>query len=178
MSHLKGLVEAVDGRGYVRVRLPELGIVTDWLPVLQSLAHGAWDMALPRKGSQVALIPGLDLDDAVVLGCLPSLQDVPPVTDPMIRFLQFEDGTRIQYDPGAHALTINTPQQVKVTCTTFNLTGKLVLDGDFEQTGDQRIQGDMELQGDLQATGNVLADGSNSAHHSHPVTGGVAQPVP
>ena len=166
MSHLKGLVEAVDGRGYVKVRLPEHGIVTDWLPVLQSLAHGAWDMALPRKGSQVALIPGLDLDDAVVLGCLPSIQDIPPVTDPMIRFLQFEDGTRIQYDPGAHALTIEAPREVKVTCTTFKLTGKLVLDGD------------LEVQGDIQATGNVLADGSNSAHHSHPVTGGVAQPVP
>jgi phage baseplate assembly protein V len=166
MSHLKGLVEAVDGRGYVKVRLPEHGIVTDWLPVLQSLAHGAWDMALPRRGSQVALIPGLDLDDAVVLGCLPSSQDVPPVLDPMIRFLQFEDGTRIQYDPGAHALTIETPQQVTVTCTTFSLTGKLVLDGD------------LEVQGDIQATGNVLADGSNSAHHSHPVTGGLAQPVP
>jgi len=166
MSHLKGLVEAVDGRGYVKVRLPEHGIVTDWLPVLQSLAHGAWDMALPRKGSQVALIPGLDLDDAVVLGCLPSIQDIPPVTDPMIRFLQFEDGTRIQYDPGTHALTIEAPRQVKVTCTTFNLTGKLVLDGD------------LEVQGNIQATGDVLADGSNSAHHSHPVTGGMAQPVP
>jgi phage baseplate assembly protein V len=178
MSHIKGLVESVDGRGFVKVRLPELGITTDWLPVLQSLAHGAWDMALPRKGSQVALIPGLDLDDAVVLGCLPSLQDVPPVVDPMVRFLSFEDGTRIQYDPSAHALIIETPQQVKVSCTTFDLTGTLVLHGDLEQTGDQRIQGDTEVQGNVHTTGSVLSDGSNSAHHSHPVSGSIAELVP
>lgn len=166
MSHLKGLVEAVDGRGFVKVRLPEHGVVTDWLPVLQSLAHGAWDMALPRKGSQVALLPGLDLDDAVVLGCLPSSVDQPPVTDPMIRFLHFEDGTRIQYDPGARALTIEVPQEVKVSCTSFEITGKLTL------------QGNLEVKGNVQASGDMLAGGRTSAHHSHPVSGSTAQPVP
>jgi len=165
MSHLKGIVEDVNGGGFVKVRLPEHGVVTDWLPVLQSLASGAWDMALPRKGSQVALLPGLDLDDAVVLGCLPSTVDVPPVTDPMIRFLQFEDGTQIQYDPTAHVLTIQGPRTVTVTCTTFNLNGKLVLQGDLAATGN------------IQATGNVIARGNNTAHHSHPVSNNVAQPV-
>jgi phage baseplate assembly protein V len=164
MSHLKGLVEDVDGRGFVKVRLPEHGIVTDWLPVLQPLAHGAWDMALPRKGSQVALLPGLDLDDAVVLGCIPSRADVPPVQDPMIRFLQFEDGTRIQYDPTSRALSIEAPAAVKVRCTTFEITGKIGL------------QGDLEVQGNVQASGDILAGGRTSAHHTHPVSGGVAQP--
>jgi len=166
MSHLKGLVEAVDGRGFVKVRLPEHGVVTDWLPVLQSLAHGAWDVALPRKGSQVALLPGLDLDDAVVLGCLPSSVDQPPVTYPMIRFLHFQDGTRIQSDPGPSALTIEAPQDVKVSCTSFEITGKLAL------------RGNLDVQGNVQASGDMLAGGSTSAHHSHPVSENVAQPVP
>lgn len=167
MSHLKGLVEAVDGAGFVKVRLPEHGVVTDWLPVVQRLAHEAWDVALPRVGSQVALIPGLDLDDAIVLGCLPSSKDQPPVTDPQVRFLTFEDGTRISYDPAAKELVIAAPKGVKVSCTTFTLTGKLVL------------QGDLDAQGNIHASGNMLAGGNNSAHHSHPVTtGGVAQAVP
>ncbi len=167
MSHLKGIVEEVDGTGFVKVRLPEHGIVTDWLPVVQRLAHEAWDMALPRVGSQVALLPGMDLDDAIVLGCLPSSQDQPPLADPLVRFLTFEDGTQIAYDPSARELTIATPEHVKVTCTTFEINGTLKLLGDLEQTGDQQVSGD------------VISGGTNSAHHSHPVTtGGVAQPVP
>jgi len=166
MSHIKGIVMAVDGKGFVKVRLPEHGILTDWLPVVQSLAHGAWDMVLPRMGSQVALIPGMDLDDALVLGCLPSKQDVPPIQDPLVRFLTFEDGTRISYDPTAMELKIAVPASVKVTCTTFELTGKLKLTGDLEQTGNQNV------------VGNVVSSGTNSAHHSHPVSGTVALPVP
>jgi phage baseplate assembly protein V len=166
MSHLKGLVEAVDGRGFVKVRLPEHGVVTDWLPVVQRLAHKAWDMALPRVGSQVALLPGLDLDDAIVLGCLPSSLDQPPITDPLVHFLTFEDGTRISYDPTAKALMIAAPLNVKVTCTTFELTGTLKLVGDLNQTGNQQV------------SGNVVTGGTNSAHHTHPVSGNVAQPVP
>jgi len=63
-------------------------------------------------------------------------------------------------------LKIAVPASVKVTCTTFELTGKLKLTGDMEQTGNQNV------------VGNVVSSGTNSAHHSHPVSGTVALPVP
>lgn len=185
MRILKGLVTEVDGAAAaVKVRIPEYDVETDWLPVLQAVTLGAMAFLLPRVGSQVVVAPGLGLDDAVILGCLYSQVDPPPATSAAILALKADDGTLLQYDPGAHELRIEGPHLLKVTVQRGEISGDLKLTGDLEIQGDVKLTGKLDQTGDLEVTGkihattSILTDGPNSAHHTHPVSGGVAQAVP
>ena len=91
-----GFVTAVDAaKGHVRVRLPEKGVVTPWLQVLQPVSNGGdGDYAMPRVDDQVAVlfIPvGLSRSVGVVLGSMYSLAQMPPVDDAGLRVIYGEE---------------------------------------------------------------------------------------
>ena len=114
LGHIKGVVSEVGGvkwdgadftheigmKGYnstVKVFLPDYDLTTDWLPVAQSLTLGAKCYAVPREGTQVIVLPGNGIEDAVVIGAIYSKPDPPPL-DPdnqMIIGMVADDGTEI-----------------------------------------------------------------------------------
>jgi phage baseplate assembly protein gpV len=58
--HIKGIVDSVGELGRVKVRLPEYeDLITDWLPVVQPLTFNAKMWAVPRKETQVVVLPYL-----------------------------------------------------------------------------------------------------------------------
>ena len=86
-GHVKGLVAEIgEGEylGKVKVRFPQLdGLVSDWLAVLQSLTLDAKTWGMPRKDTQVIVMPGESpmFEDAVVMGAIYSKADKPPLSD-------------------------------------------------------------------------------------------------
>jgi phage baseplate assembly protein V len=83
--HIKGIVTEVGENARVKVRLPEFDdTVTDWLPVAQCLTFDAKCYAVPRVNTQVIILPGTGLEDAVVVGAIYSKPDPAPFDDAAI----------------------------------------------------------------------------------------------
>ncbi|PTU67974.1 phage baseplate assembly protein V [Chromobacterium haemolyticum] len=180
--------------GFARVRLPDLdNMRTMWLPIaypktLQDQCCWTYD-----HGEHVAVLLDARGEDGVILGAVYSDADKPPVTDPNKFAVRFKDGALLEYDRGAHVLTVTGVQKVvvqadaeillqagaKVTVDspeaefTGNLTvqKKLTFLGGMMGSGGSGasavISGKVEVDGDIHASGAVMDAGGNSNHHSH-----------
>lgn len=162
-SWRRGLVVAVDGTSAkVRVVFPDLdGLKSDWLPVIQASSHGLRLYALPPLGSQVVVLLDEHGEDGAVLGAIYSQADPPPSTDPRAVVADFPDGSRLLWANGALQVDASSVIRLKAP--------GLILEGPT------RIEGDVEIQGSGTVTGHWKAQGDTSAHHTHPVSGSVAQ---
>ena len=94
------------------------GLVSDWLSVLQQKTKGDRSVWLPDLDSQVVCLMDEHYDAGIVLGCVYSDEDPPPVTDPDVFHQEFSDGTVIQYNRSSHILHVDVKGAV-----TFDVTG-------------------------------------------------------
>nr|DAK49584.1 MAG TPA: type VI secretion protein [Caudoviricetes sp.] len=115
-------------------------ITTNWLPFPAWISHNYRHWLPLRESAQIILtVDGGDYNTATVVGMLWS-DDVPapdiPVDDrPWIDRLEFEDGTRVEYDSKRQKLLIDTPgeitlraKSVKIESTTLTHNGTNVGD--------------------------------------------------
>lgn len=127
-----GRVSAVDpASATARVVFEAQDLVSYDLPVLQRQTLRNKDYYLPDVGEHVVCI-FLPTGNAegFVLGAIYSDEDQPPVSSPDKRIVQFEDGTRIEYDRSTHALTINAVGPVHIVAAgNINVTGDVIADG-------------------------------------------------
>jgi len=164
LGYVKGIVTEIgkgDELGKVKVMLPEHdGLVSDWLPVLQSLTLGARTWSVPRVDTQVVVLPGEGLEDAVVLGAIYSQPDPPSFDDPSIIGMTADDGVVISYDPGASKLTIESPKLIKIVASTIDIEADVILKGNSDITGDIKLNGNSDIQGDIKLQGNSVITGN------------------
>lgn len=115
----------------VRVRFAERdGLVSDWLPVIQQKTVGDFGVWLPDLDSQVVCLMDTHYEAGVVLGCIYSDEDPPPVVDPDVFHKEFKDGTVIQYNRNTHVLHVDVKGDVKVEASgncDATIQGKTVL---------------------------------------------------
>jgi len=98
------------------VKFPdEDNIVSDWLPVCVPFALGAKAYWLPRVGSQVVALIDEHGEDGVIMGAIYSDVDVPPVDAAKTLHIVTEDGTKIEIDPEASTVTVDTPGKIIAT---------------------------------------------------------------
>ncbi|MDD3938079.1 phage baseplate assembly protein V [Rhodoferax sp.] len=115
-----GFVSAQDvAFGRVRLRLPDFDdLETAWLPVLHAKTHADKLWCLPDVGEQVACLLDARGEGGVVLGALFGVRDAPPAgASADTHVVQFADGTRLEYDRGAHALSVQCVGALHVTCS-------------------------------------------------------------
>jgi phage baseplate assembly protein V len=169
-GHIKGLVKEIGDNGRVRVLLPEYdGLVTDWLPVVQSLTLGARAWAVPRVDTQVIVLPGLGTEDAVVLGAIYSRPDPAPFEDPAVIGVEADDGVAITYDPGASRLMVQSPKAISIVADDITIVAKSTsIESEIDVKGNVRHQGDMEQAGDAKRSGTLDQSGAVT------VTGAIA----
>jgi phage baseplate assembly protein V len=117
--------------GRVRVRFPDRDQMRSyWLQVVtpKTLADKAFWM--PDDGEQVVCLMDEYDEAGAVLGAVYSTVDTPPVQSPDKFHLSFRDGTVIEYDRAAHALTV-------VLCAgasaTLNAPGEVLLESGGSQ---------------------------------------------
>lgn len=175
-----GVVDQVGSgknRGRVRVRFEDRDdVLSDWLFVATPRARGARFYWMPGRGESVACLVDEDLAEGIILPHF-NAQDAPPDCPEGALCLDFEDGTRLQYDVKAHELAASVQGRAKVEASgeIRVKAPDLVLEGRVRVVGPFRVEGDMEVQGKGHVSGDWITDGNNSAHHIHPVSGGVAQ---
>jgi len=158
---LKGIVSEVGSGGRVKVRLPDYDdLITDWMPVLQTLTLGGRTWSVPRKDTQVVMLCGHGLEDAVVIGSLYSKPDPSPFESKVVIGMVADDGVTISYDPAASLLKIQSPQEINIIATNINIQADIDVKGDITHTGDQDHTGALDHTGAVTHTGNTTQTGT------------------
>ena len=111
----------------------------------------------PSDGEQVVLLcPDGDVAGAFALrGVTQDAHPLPGTT--LAECVLFSDGTRISYDPEAHALSI----------AAGTGTVSIIATGGISITGDVAIDGNMTLTGTIEADGDITGAGVSLEHHTH-----------
>lgn len=127
-----GRVSAVDpARATARVVFEAQEVVSYDLPVIQRQTLRNKDYYLPDVGEYVVCIflPTGNAD-GFILGSIYTDDDQLPASSQDKRVVQFEDGTRIEYDRASHTLTINAVGPVNIVAAgNVNVTGDVIADG-------------------------------------------------
>lgn len=162
-----GLIKEIDAAAPLfRVLLPELDdMLTQWLPMLADVTQDDKDYQIPDIGSQVALLLDPTGETGVILGCIYSEADPPPVQNRDKWHKRFKDGTRIEYDRAAHKLLVDAQGEITVEATgPVNLKAQTVnvqaLTVNAEASVSSKISAPLiELDGLLVKTPSLLVAG-------------------
>lgn len=144
----------------VRIQYPDRRVASAWIPVSQRNTIGSADYGLPRIGEQV-LVNHLanGPERAVVVGCLFTERTSAPVQGNIDnRYVKFDDGTTVEYDPGAKAMTIKAAGSLSIT-TASPIT---VNAPEVSITANVKIKGNLSVEGDITNTGNMTTGGAHT----------------
>lgn len=112
----------------------------------------------PSVGEQGLLFcPDGEIENAVFVPGI-VCDAFPPVGNSETEMIEFEDGSRITYDPVGHSFEINL---------AADATAKIVAPGGLTIDADITINGDIDLQGKMTASDDVIADGKSLKSHKH-----------
>ena len=103
-----GEVSAISpARHTARVKLPDLNIVTDELPILVPAAVKSHDYRLPEVGETVLVaFSSSGAEAGYILGCLYTAADPVPVKSADVRHWSMEGAGAVELDRNAHSVTI------------------------------------------------------------------------
>ncbi len=131
------------------------GMETPWLLALCMQSFGqksSWPM---KEGTQVALLLMANGESGVILGAVPSEEDLEPDGDGLVH--DFGDGSQISYDPESQVMTLKTP--VKVVLDT-----PLVIAQNIEA---QDIQAQNVEAQNIDAVIDITIAGQSANSHQH-----------
>jgi phage baseplate assembly protein V len=138
----------------VRVHYADRGVTSAWLAVGQRNTIGSQDFNLPRLGEQV-IVQHLanGPERGVVVGCLFNERVSSPVPDnPDDRQVIFDDGTLVNYDPGAKRMTIVAAGAMDTTAVEINFTAS----GNVTITAAEIfLKGNVTIENDLHVLGTT-----------------------
>lgn len=134
------------------VKVDLLGHITDWLPVMQQANSFKRRFTSLRIGQQVVV-----LSNRVVIGSIYNLDcPEPDGSNEHIDIVEYEDGTRFEYDTDAKKLTISCVGDIGVTCkkATVNadeleVTAAMTFNGDITHNGKFTNSDGIETKGSI-----------------------------
>lgn len=145
-----GLVDEVKHSPILRIRamLPDMGgMISPWAQVLTPRSQNAKNFDPPVVGEQVALLLMDDAEFALCLGSVFSEEDTSPASKHQYTKV-FDDGTRIDYDPETHTLSVQAVGELKIVTdamtqihapTTLIKSPLITLDGNTVITKGLRV---------------------------------------
>lgn len=189
-------IECSDKGANVRVIMPDRTdhqdnpLISKPVPVLQTASKAKRSFAVPREGDNVLMLKLPNgTSNYAVLGSFYTSNDPPPVTDPNLDYVLYDDGSSMQFDASKGELTWKLKGDMlwdNEKDFTFKTKGNFVIeiDGDItlkpqgnvsiESGGDIDIKssGDLNLQGNMRFTGNIDHTGNMETHGTHHDTKG------
>lgn len=167
-----GLVDSVDlGERTCVVAIGE--ILTAGIAWLEHRVGAMKIWCPPAVGEQVALLcPDGDIAGAVVIGALPSDAN-PAAGDSSTVVIEMADGSRITFDPEAHALdaVLAGDGKVRVEAKSITLIADQVhIEGELQVTGDASFDAGIHAAGQIASDDDVKAGGISLKAHIHDKT--------
>jgi phage baseplate assembly protein V len=184
--------ECTDQQANVRCIIPDKvdhdgnPLNTKPIPVLQVASEAKRSFAVPRLGTNVLLVklPNSTSDYAVI-GSFYTKNDPPPVSDPMLDYVQYDDGSIMQFNASNGEQTwkltgkmlwdnekgadLKFKEAVLIDAgsgsITVKSTGTILLDGTTVQ-----LKGNLNFQGNITHTGNMTTSGVHLDANGHHTT--------
>jgi phage baseplate assembly protein V len=159
-------IECSDKGANVRVLMPDRvdhknqPLITKPIPVWQHSAGGKKSFMMPRVGQNAILVKLPNgTSDYMVLGTFYTSKDPPPVTDPMLDYTIYDDGSVKQFDANAgtetwrlkgdvnmdnegailiklaKGFTVQIQGDVLIDAPNIHLKGAMVFEGDIDHRG-------------------------------------------
>jgi phage baseplate assembly protein V len=135
-------IECTDKHANVRVLLPDrvdhngTPLNTKPIPVLQVASQAKRSYAVPRINDQVVLIKLANgTSDYLVVGSFYTSSNKPPVKDPMLDYVEYDDGSTMQFNASTGELT-------------WKLKGDMLWDNEKDFTLKTKGNVDIEIDGD------------------------------
>ena len=98
-----------------RVNFPATGIVSGWLPVIVACSNGNYSESHVDIGTHVAcLMAGEGCESGIILGAFYDDTNTPHAGNMDVTRTEFQDGTEIAYDRGAHSLVIDVKGSITI----------------------------------------------------------------
>lgn len=165
----KGMAKVLFPDRDVNTDAPSEGTESCWMAVMQDVTLGARAYRMPRLKTLVGCLLDADEETGLILGARYNTLDPAPTVPDTTDYLEFEDGTKLSYDPVAHLLKADVAGDVQVLATG-NVTSQaggtatvkapsIVLDGPVHMTGTLLVDGHATASSGLGVTGAVTATG-------------------
>src|SRR5499427_10728865 len=158
-------------------------LITKPIPMLQVSAGGKRSFAMPRIGQNVLMVKRSNgTGDYLAVGHFYTSNDPPPVTDPMLDYTVYDDGSIKQFDASK-----GTETHTLKGDTVWNNDGKAQLsfkgdvlihsDGTVTIEGPTQIhlKGPMKFEGDITHIGNMSTTGIHTAADGPHASCGLAE---
>jgi phage baseplate assembly protein V len=192
-------IECNDKQANVRVIFPDRldhqdqPLISKPVPVMQVASTAKKSFTMPRLNTNVVCVklPN-STSNYVVIGSFYTSKDPPPVTDPMLDYIEYDDGSTMQFDANTGKLTwklkgdilldnekdftikqkgdfnVETDGNVAVTPKgdlDITATGDVVIQG-----GTLKLQGPLTIEGDITHTGDMVTSGHHTDAAGHHTT--------
>lgn len=149
--------ECDDSKADVRILFPDReDFISKPGPVIQRSGGGKRSYDVPRVGQSVlvARLPGA-VEENFVLGSFYTTADPPPITDPNMDYIEYDDGSVVSFDPKTATMTWMIKGPINLTATGGPIT--LTTDGQCTITAPE-----IKLAGNVTITGNLTVEGETS----------------
>lgn len=161
MGHCYGIISEVDeAKGYYRVQLDDLDIVTDWLPRSLPNTLDNQDEAHFDVNEHVVLLMDENFEHGIIIGAINDDTSPPPAgANKDIRRTTFKDGSFIQFDRSTGAYEINVKGDANITAEG---NVNVMADGDINAAAGGDIIATAD--GNIEYTGTIIklnGDGNN-----------------
>ncbi len=120
---------APQGKARVKLIDKQPGILTKGLPIVFPFTGVDKAYFMPKIGDRVIILADEKCEDGVIIGSIYFKQNLPIVDSPDVHSIDFDDGTKLEYDKDKHELTIDCQGKIKI-----NSTGSLNIDCDDDIT--------------------------------------------
>jgi phage baseplate assembly protein V len=144
-------------------------LITKPVPVLQTASTAKKSFAVPRVGTNVAMIKMPNgTSNYLVIGGFYTTSDPPPVDDPMLDYVEYDDGSTMQFDANNGTLTWKLKGDMNYEnegAMSIKLKGGYTLDieGDvLIKAPNITLEGAMKFKGDITHTGNINTSGTHT----------------
>ena len=143
--YVTGKISAIDDKmPRVKIDVPEFDNITSgWFFVPQNCTVKDKSYNTMAIDTLVAAACSDDLQDGCIIGALYNDTDVCVLSDDNVKYIFFEDGTKIKYDKNAHELLINVVDKVTLNAVSSDFTTNLNLVGNLNVTGNITATGDI-----------------------------------
>lgn len=158
-----GTIAAVD-HAAARVRVASGDLLTGWLAWLESRAGNVRTWCPPSVGEQcLVLAPGGDLAAGWVLVGSASEGHPAPSASASLHRTQYPDGTVVDYDHAAHALTVTLAPggSASLTADQIHITGAVEISGPVAITGASLTHNGINV-GSTHTHGGITAGPANT----------------
>ena len=180
---ITGIVTAIDeSTARVKLQVPDMdNFETGWFFVPQMCTVGDKSYNQVKTKTLVSACCSEDLQDGCITGALYNDEDVCILGGENIKYIFFEDGTKIQYDNLNNELIADCVGKLKLKAKDMNFEAenvdfkaeKMTVKSKIEITGNAKQTGDLSIIGGITATNviksltDVLANAISLLKHIH-----------